>query len=58
MEDIAQRGTLLGVDTSLDMDAIAEISRYFNWICVREGKPRGCVVEYDPALYSHEVPGA
>ena len=57
VEDIARRATLLGVDTSLDMDAIAEISGYFNWICVREGKPRGCVVEYDPALYSHQVPG-
>jgi pyruvate/oxaloacetate carboxyltransferase len=31
----------LGVETSLDMEAIAEISGYFSWLCVREGKPRG-----------------
>lgn len=57
VEDIARRAALLGVDTSLDMEAIAEISGYFNWLCLREGKPRGCVVEYDPTLYSHQVPG-
>ncbi len=57
VEDIARRALELGVETKLDMGAIAEISGYFDWLCVREGKPRGCVVEYDPALYSHQVPG-
>jgi pyruvate/oxaloacetate carboxyltransferase len=57
VEDIAERAAALGVATSLDMEAIAEISGYFDWLCVREGKPRGKVLELDPALYSHQVPG-
>jgi pyruvate/oxaloacetate carboxyltransferase len=57
VEDIAARAAALGVDTSLDMDAIAEISGYFSWLCVREGKPRGRVLELDRSLYSHQVPG-
>jgi oxaloacetate decarboxylase (Na+ extruding) subunit alpha len=57
VEDIAERAAALGVETSLDMDAIAEVSGYFSWLCVREGKPRGRVVAYDPSLYSHQVPG-
>lgn len=57
VDDIAARAAGLGVQTRLDMAAIGEISGYFDWLCVREGKPRGCVVDYDPALYSHQVPG-
>ncbi len=57
VEDIAQRAAELGIATSLDMDAVSEVSGYFEWLCLREGKPRGREVEYDPALYSHQVPG-
>ena len=57
VEDIARRAAELGVETGLNMEAIAEISGYFNWLCVREDKPRGKAVAYDPALYSHQVPG-
>lgn len=57
VEDIAARAAALGVGTNLDLGAIAEISGYFDWLCVREGKPRGRAVGYDPALYSHQVPG-
>jgi len=57
VQDIAARAAALGAGTRLDMAAIDEISGYFDWICEREGKPRGCVVAYDPALYSHQVPG-
>ena len=34
-----------------------EASRYFEWLTVREGKPRGEVAKYDKALYEHQVPG-
>jgi pyruvate/oxaloacetate carboxyltransferase len=57
VEDIAERAARLGVTTSLDPKVIAEISGYFDWLCVREDKPRGRVVDYDPALYAHQVPG-
>ena len=57
VEDIARRAADLGAETGLDMDAIAEITGYFNWLCVRENMPRGEVVQFDPALYSHQVPG-
>ena len=37
--------------------ALAEVSGYFAWLAEREGKPRGQVANYDPALYEHQVPG-
>jgi pyruvate/oxaloacetate carboxyltransferase len=37
VEDIVERAAALGVETSLDMKTIAEISGYFSWLCVREG---------------------
>src|SRR5204863_4402196 len=39
VQDITARATALGVTTGLNMEAIDEISGYFNWLCVREGKP-------------------
>jgi pyruvate/oxaloacetate carboxyltransferase len=57
VQDIVARATAEGVATSLDMDAISEISSYFDWVCIREDKPRGKIAAYDPALYSHQVPG-
>jgi pyruvate/oxaloacetate carboxyltransferase len=46
----------LGYKTGLDLGALAEVSGYFDWLCEREGKPRGKVAQYDPALYEHQVP--
>jgi oxaloacetate decarboxylase (Na+ extruding) subunit alpha len=57
IEDIAERARVLGVETDLDLGAVAEVARYFEWLCVRENKPCGRVVAYDPALYVHQVPG-
>jgi oxaloacetate decarboxylase (Na+ extruding) subunit alpha len=57
VQDIVARAADAGVTTTLDMDAINEISSYFDWICIREDKPRGKIAAYDPALYSHQVPG-
>ena len=33
------------------------MSGYFSWLAEREGKPRGEIAKYDPALYEHQVPG-
>jgi oxaloacetate decarboxylase alpha subunit len=57
VQEIAAYAGELGVSTSLDLTAVSEISGYFDWLCLRESKPRGRVVPFDPALYSHQVPG-
>ncbi len=57
VQEIVAYAGELGVSTSLDLAAVGEISGYFDWLCLRESKPRGRVVPFDPALYSHQVPG-
>jgi len=56
-EDIGARARALGCETSLDPESLAEVAGYFSWVCEREGKPRGRVARYDPALYEHQIPG-
>jgi pyruvate/oxaloacetate carboxyltransferase len=56
-EDVNERARRAGFETSLDADALAEVAGYFAWVCEREGKPRGRVARYDPALYEHQIPG-
>ena len=56
-EEVARRARELRAATSLDLEALSEVSGYFGWLCEREGKPRGQVAQYDPALYEHQVPG-
>jgi oxaloacetate decarboxylase alpha subunit len=56
-EDVLARARRLGVDTSMNDDALAEVAGYFAWVSEREGKPRGKIATYDPALYEHQVPG-
>ena len=56
-EEIDRRARELGIETSLNHDALAQVSGYFDWLCEREDKPRGKVAQYDPALYQHQVPG-
>jgi pyruvate/oxaloacetate carboxyltransferase len=56
-EDIDARARGLGFVTGIDGQALAEVSGYFSWLAEREGKPRGRVAKYDPALYEHQVPG-
>ena len=56
-EEIDDRARALGFDTGIDRDALAEVSGYFSCLAEREGKPRGEVAVYDPALYEHQVPG-
>ncbi|HVC31548.1 MAG TPA: pyruvate carboxylase subunit B [Steroidobacteraceae bacterium] len=56
-EEIAARAQRLGFQTSLDQEALEQVAGYFAWLCEREGKPRGEVARYDPALYEHQIPG-
>ncbi len=56
-QEIAARARRLGLDVALDDGAMREASAYFDWLCAAEGKPRGKVAQYDPALYEHQIPG-
>jgi pyruvate/oxaloacetate carboxyltransferase len=56
-QEIRSRALALGMRCGLDEDAMAEASRWFEWVALREGKPRGEVARYDPALYRHQIPG-
>ena len=56
-QDIHRRARALGMATALDEDAMRDASKYFEWLTVREGKPRGVVAKHDKALYEHQVPG-
>jgi oxaloacetate decarboxylase alpha subunit len=56
-EDVLARARRLGFDTSMNDEALAEVAGYFAWVSEREGKPRGKIATYDPALYEHQVPG-
>ena len=56
-EDVLERARRQGCATSMKDDALAEIAGYFDWVCERDGKPRGEVAAYDAALYEHQIPG-
>jgi pyruvate/oxaloacetate carboxyltransferase len=56
-QEIHRRARALGMTTRLDEGAMRDASRYFEWLTVREKKPRGEVAKCDPALYEHQVPG-
>lgn len=57
-EDIDDIARAAGRSTGLDREALARVSAWFDWVSVRDGKPRGeKVARPDPALYEHQVPG-
>ncbi|MDE1926981.1 MAG: pyruvate carboxylase subunit B [Burkholderiales bacterium] len=56
-EELDDRARALGLATGIDRRALADVSGYFGLLAEREGKPRGAVAVYDPALYEHQVPG-
>src|SRR5438094_2528864 len=56
-EEIEAIAREAGRKTNLDLAALKEVSGYFDYLCEREGKPRGKVATYDPALYEHQIPG-
>ena len=56
-QEIHRRARALGLRSDLDQEAMREASQYFEWLTIRDAKPRGVVAKYDPALYEHQVPG-
>lgn len=56
-EEIGAIARRMGFEVSLDDEVLNTIAGYFRWLCTREGKPRGEVAQYDPALYEHQIPG-
>lgn len=56
-EEIDDRARAMGFTTGIDRQALADVSGYFGILAEREGRPRGEVQAYDPALYEHQVPG-
>jgi oxaloacetate decarboxylase (Na+ extruding) subunit alpha len=46
-----------GFAVELDEDALAEMSAYFTALAARIGRPVGVPVEYDAAIYRHQLPG-
>jgi pyruvate/oxaloacetate carboxyltransferase len=56
-EDVLARARRLGLTACMSDDALTEIAGYFDWVCERDGKPRGEVATYDRALYEHQIPG-
>jgi oxaloacetate decarboxylase alpha subunit len=56
-EDIDDRARAMGFTTGVDRKALADVSGYIGLLAEREGKPRGEIAAYDPALYEHQVPG-
>ena len=56
-QEIRDRARRLGLETHLDDAALAEASKYFEWLTIRDDKPRGHVAKYDASLYEHQVPG-
>lgn len=56
-EEIDDHARAMGFTTGIDRRALADVSGYFGILAEREGRPRGKVQAYDPALYEHQVPG-
>ena len=55
--DIFDKARIHGRAPNMNIDALHEVDDYFDWICTRDGLPRGEKREYDPALYEHQIPG-
>ncbi|MBX5475000.1 MAG: biotin carboxyl carrier protein [Thermoleophilia bacterium] len=46
-----------GFEVDVDDEALAETSAYFTELAVRLGRPLGTPLEYDAAVYRHQLPG-
>ena len=47
----------LGHQVDLDLDALAEVNRYFTRLAESEGLPVGCPQAFDAAYFHHQLPG-
>lgn len=50
---VRRRGDATGVDRA----RLAQMSAWFAWVALREGKPTGRPARLDPRMYEHQVPG-
>lgn len=41
----------------MNLQALKNVDDYFDWVCTRDGLPRGQKAIMDPALYEHQIPG-
>jgi oxaloacetate decarboxylase alpha subunit len=46
-----------GYTTGVDQAGLEPMAAYFRWVAERLGKPLGQVLEHDPTLYEHHIPG-
>ncbi len=56
-EDFVAAAQSRGHVTGLDRQRLGEMSAYFAWVALREGKPTGQPATLDPRMYEHQVPG-
>jgi oxaloacetate decarboxylase alpha subunit len=56
-ESMARHLRRAGYEVEVDLEAAAEVSRHFERVAQRAGKPVGRPAEYDPFLYEHQMPG-
>ena len=47
----------LGYQIDADLEALAEVSRYFTRLAETEGLPSGCPQAFDAAYFHHQLPG-
>ena len=47
----------LGHQVDVDLEALAEVSRYFTRLAEAEGLPSGCPRAFDAAYFHHQLPG-
>jgi oxaloacetate decarboxylase alpha subunit len=47
----------LGQQVDVDLEALAEVSRYFTRLAEAEGLPTGCPQAFDAAYFHHQLPG-
>jgi pyruvate/oxaloacetate carboxyltransferase len=55
--DVLDSAHKLGRAPNMNRAALQQVDDYFDWVCTRDGLPRGVKANYDPALYEHQIPG-
>jgi pyruvate/oxaloacetate carboxyltransferase len=55
--DVWEIASRLGRAPQMNLTALQNVDEYFDWLCTRDGLPRGVKANYDPALYEHQIPG-
>ncbi|HVZ42656.1 MAG TPA: pyruvate carboxylase subunit B [Ramlibacter sp.] len=56
-EFVVRNGPAHAYRTAIDADVMRDMASYFTALAKAHDKPLGQPVEYDPALYRHQVPG-